>query len=212
MALICVRDRGAGMDADMVDRVFDMFAQAQPSGTPGQAGLGLGLALVRALVELHGGRVEASSEGLGRGSEFRVRLPLAEAPLALERAAPPQPESLASRRVLVVDDNRDLAEGVRLLLGRHGAEVRVAYDGASALAICESWRPTHALMDLSMPGMDGYELARRLRECFREASLRLIAMSGWGQETHRAKAQAAGFDVYLTKPVSLQGLLDALTG
>jgi two-component system CheB/CheR fusion protein len=212
MALICVRDKGVGMDADMVDRVFDMFAQAQASGTPGQAGLGLGLALVRALVELHGGRVEASSEGLGRGSELRVRLPLAEAPPALERAAPPQPESLASRRVLVVDDNRDLAEGVRLLLGRHGAEVRVAYDGASALAICESWRPTHALMDLSMPGMDGYELARRLRECFREASLRLIAMSGWGQETHRARAQAAGFDVYLTKPVSLQGLLDALTG
>jgi len=127
-----------------------------------------------------------------------------------EGAASPQRATLASHRLLVVDDQRDIADSVGLVLRMFGAEVRVVYDGTSALAICESWRPTDVLTDLAMPGMDGFEVAQRLRRRFRGEPLRLMAMSGWGQAEHRARAWAAGFDDYLVKPVSGQSLKAAI--
>jgi CheY-like chemotaxis protein len=127
-----------------------------------------------------------------------------------EPAASPRCPTLASHHLLVVDDQRDIADSMGLVLRLLGAEVRVAYDGASALAICERWRPTDVLTDLAMPGIDGYEVPRRLRRRFRGEPLRLMAMSGWGQEDHRARAQAVGFDHYLVKPVSGQSLKAAI--
>jgi CheY-like chemotaxis protein len=136
-----------------------------------------------------------------------VRLPVAGS----DELAPKLPEGRGtSRRVVVVDDYRELADSIRMLFEVYGVEVRVAYDGASALALCERWWPTHVLIDLSMAGMDGFELARRLRGCFQARPVRLIAISGWAQEECRVKAQAAGFDEYLIKPMSAQSLKAAI--
>jgi PAS domain S-box-containing protein len=208
-ALIALRDNGIGIAPEMLPRVFDLFARAEAGGTSGRDGLGVGLALTRALVELHSGVIDVRSDGLGRGSEFLVRLPLAVDAAEQAQASAPQ-IGLAPRRLLVVDDNRDVADSIRLVFDSLGIEVRVAYDGASALAICESWWPTDVLTDLSMPGIDGYELAQQLRRRLTGTRPRLIAMSGWGGEEHRTKAQVAGFDHYVIKPVNTQSLKAAI--
>jgi anti-sigma regulatory factor (Ser/Thr protein kinase) len=175
-----VQDDGRGIPGEWLNGIFDMFAQAEP-GRGG--GLGIGLTLVRSLVALHGGSVSAHSDGPGRGATFTVALPLYRGVPAQPVAdAPAQTAAMPRRRVLVVDDNRDIAESLGLLLTTLNAEVRVAHDGEKALQLCEDWSPTHVLMDLGMPGMDGYEAARRLRANYSERTLRRVAVSGWGGE------------------------------
>jgi signal transduction histidine kinase/CheY-like chemotaxis protein len=205
-AVVSVRDNGAGIAPDMLRAVFDMFIQAR-NGKNAQGGLGIGLTLVKGIVEQHGGTVTAHSDGPGCGSEFRVTLPWLDQP-AIEVDRPAEtPGPLSSfGRVLVVDDNRDAADTLRDLLELLGAPSSVAYDGASALAIAESWRPAVAILDIGMPGMDGCELAIRLRARPVHAGLVLIALTGWGQDDDRERVARAGFQHHLLKPVSVAAL------
>jgi PAS domain S-box-containing protein len=210
MVAVSVRDTGIGIPEEALGRVFDMFAQAHRAVGRGQGGLGIGLTMVRSLVEMHHGSVEAHSAGSGMGSEFLVRLPpapledaWAESPgLALARPNTP----FAGQRILVVDDNRDAADTLGLLLEADGADVRVVYDGRAALAMAETFMPSSVLLDIGMPGMDGYEVARRLRQDERFASLRIVALTGWGQDSDRRQTRNRGFTHHLTKPVSLEDL------
>jgi PAS domain S-box-containing protein len=210
MVAVSVRDTGIGIPEEALGRVFDMFAQAHRAVGRGQGGLGIGLTMVRSLVEMHHGSVEAHSAGSGMGSEFLVRLPSApledawaERPgLALARPNTP----FAGQRILVVDDNRDAADTLGLLLEADGADVRVVYDGRAALAMAETFMPSSVLLDIGMPGMDGYEVARRLRQDERFASLRIVALTGWGQDSDRRQTRNRGFTHHLTKPVSLEDL------
>jgi CheY-like chemotaxis protein len=210
--LIRVRDDGIGIPKDALSRIFEMFTQLPGSVERSQGGLGIGLTLVRRLVELHGGAVEALSEGAGRGSEFVVRLPLAPAPEDPRQrpgdAGPPAP----GRRILVVDDNRDAAESLGMLLGMVGHEVRVAHDGLEACAAAEEFRPDVVLLDLGLPKLSGYEVARRLREAEGGSDVLLVALTGWGQEEDRRRTREAGFDHHLTKPVELEQLRRLLAG
>jgi CheY-like chemotaxis protein len=205
-----VRDTGIGIPADALPCVFDMFAQAHRSAGRGQGGLGIGLTMVRSLVEMHHGTVEAHSAGPGQGSEFIVRLPLAPAidvaddVPQLGQARPTAP--FHGQRILVVDDNRDAADTLGLLLEADGAEVRVVYDGRAALAAAETFLPTSVLLDIGMPGMDGYEVARRLRQDERFAGVRIVALTGWGQDADRRQTRNRGFSHHLTKPVSIEDL------
>ncbi|CAN7520371.1 PAS domain S-box protein [Massilia sp. LjRoot122] len=209
--VVSVRDSGIGIPAAKLPHVFEMFSQAHRDSARGQAGLGIGLTMVRSLVELHGGSVEARSEGLGQGSEFIVRLPLAEAPQALpQQPGGPAEAPLEGRRILVVDDNGDAAESLALLLESSGAEVRTAREGPAGLALAREFAPHAVLLDLGMPGMDGFEVARRLRAEPRHAGLAIIALTGWGQEEDRRRTRDSGFDQHLTKPVDVGQLLDIL--
>jgi PAS domain S-box-containing protein len=198
---IRVQDNGYGISQERLTGIFDMFSQVEP-GRGG--GLGIGLFLVRSLVTLHGGTVRAESDGLGRGATFTVSLPLCSSvpaqPIPHQAA---QADSMPGCRVLVVDDNLDITESLSLLLTTLKTEVRVAHDGAVALQICKDWSPTHVLMDLGMPGIDGFEAARRLCADHPDRNFRLVALSGWGSEEHRQKARDAGFDQHLVKPVSV---------
>lgn len=215
-AVVSVSDTGVGIPAEMLPRVFDLFAQVDRSLGRAKEGVGIGLALVRSLINLHGGRVEARSEGPGRGSEFIVHLPLVKGrpdDAAKEGASMTTPA--ISRRVLVVDDNHDVADSLVMLLECLGAEVRVAYDGPSALETLIGFAPEIALIDIGMPGMDGYETAKRIRERPQGRDLTLIALTGWGQEEDRRRTREAGFDRHLVKPVNddvLQELLAAPDG
>jgi signal transduction histidine kinase/CheY-like chemotaxis protein len=192
---IHVRDTGHGIRPDDLERVFDRFVQV---GSTNQGGLGIGLALVKALAELQGGRVEAHSEGLGRGAEFRVRLPRAAAPSSEEAAE--KPAAAESRRVLIVDDNRDAADMLGGLIAASGHEVKVAYSGEQALRHAAAFKPHVGLLDIGMADMDGYELAGRLRRDPELVDLFLVAITGWGQEEDQRRSLAAGFDAHLTKP------------
>jgi PAS domain S-box-containing protein len=203
---IRVRDNGIGIPAHMLERVFEPFVQAEDSVVRSQGGLGVGLTLVRTLVTLHGGTVQASSAGAGLGSEFVVRLPIAAAAGA-EIAAKPPPsirrpsgDGREARRVLVVDDNRDAAESLGTLLRLHGHDVQIAHDGPGALAAAGEHQPEVVFLDIGMPGMNGYEVARRLRADFANGFL-LVALTGWGQDADRARSREAGFDYHLVKPV-----------
>jgi CheY-like chemotaxis protein/two-component sensor histidine kinase len=213
--LASVRDTGIGIPLEAQARVFDMFAQVHRAVGRGQGGLGIGLTMVRSLVEMHHGTVEVRSGGNGQGSEFMVRLPLLagageDAPdFGLGRARPNAP--FAGLRILVVDDNRDAADTLGLLLESDGAEVRVVYDGRAALAMAESFLPTSVLLDIGMPGMDGYEVARRLRQDERYKRMRIVALTGWGQDTDRRQTRNRGFSHHLTKPVSVEDLQQVLT-
>jgi CheY-like chemotaxis protein/anti-sigma regulatory factor (Ser/Thr protein kinase) len=207
---IRVQDDGRGIPADRLSDIFEMFAQDEPGRT---GGLGIGLNIVRSLVAMHGGTVRADSEGPGCGATFTVTLPLCH-------GAPQQPTSRKTtatdllpptRRVLVVDDNRAITEVLRLLLTKLKADVRVAHDGAEALRICADWQPTHVLMDLGMPGMDGFEAARRLRASHPDRAFRLVAVTGWGQGKYRQQAREAGFDQYFVKPVGVRELKTILS-
>ena len=208
--VISVRDNGCGISADMLPRVFDLFTQAAGNRGHPHGGLGIGLTLVRSLVDLHGGSVEARSEGPGRGSEFIVRLPLRSAP---EIVALPQggDETVPSRRVLIVDDNRDAADSLGVLLTLHGVETRTAHNGVTALEVLEEFRPAIILLDLGMPGMDGYELARRVRQHPHGRHVTLVALTGWGQERDRRRTAGAGITHHLVKPVDLVVLRQLLS-
>jgi signal transduction histidine kinase/ActR/RegA family two-component response regulator len=205
---LLVRDTGVGLDPHDLDRVFDMFMQV---GGPGSGGLGIGLALVRQIAELHGGRVEARSDGRGRGSEFRVTLPVAAAAASADDAADMDgPESRNACRVLIVDDNVDSATMIGALLEMHGHDVRIAHDAEGALAAAHDFSPGTAVLDIGLPGTNGYELARQLRQDVRTREMRLIALTGWGQDGDRARAREAGFDTHLTKPIEPDVILAAI--
>ena len=205
-AVVRVRDNGIGIAAETMPRLFEMFAQAEESVGRSRGGLGIGLALSRSLVELHGGRIEARSPGRGQGSEFIVRLPAAPSAPALDRRAAAPPSRRPAQRVLVVDDNVDAARTLEAVLRSLGHEVDVAHDGAAALDLARSRRPELVLLDLSMPGMDGLEVARRLRQQPDLQPIRLAAVTGLGHEAARRQSREAGFDAHLVKPLSPQDL------
>ncbi|MET0508359.1 MAG: ATP-binding protein [Burkholderiaceae bacterium] len=201
--LVRVQNTGIGIDAAHLERVFDMYAQVDGSLERPQAGLGLGLSLVKTLVELHGGSVEARSDGAGRGSEFILRLPcLSDGPAVrpVARAAARTP--VARRQVLVVDDNRDAADSLATLLELSGHEVRRAYDGLTAVEIATRLRPDLVLLDIGLPLLNGYEAARRIRQTSGRR-VKLVAVTGWGQEEARQRSSDSGFDEHLVKPVEL---------
>ncbi len=213
-AVFRIRDSGVGIAPEMMTRIWEMFAQVDASSERSRHGLGIGLSLARKLVNLHGGEIEAHSEGLGKGSEFVVHLPLVESrpddvatPVAPaesgEESAVPAP---ASRRILVVDDNTDAAQSLEMLLGVFGHQVEVAHDGTSALQAARSFKPDLVFMDIGMPGMSGYEVA----QCFRgEAAIshvKLIALSGYGTQSDQQRSKEAGFDRHLVKPVDPEAI------
>lgn len=206
-----VRDTGVGIPPEMLGKVFDMFAQVAADSDRSQGGLGLGLTLVKRLVEMHGGTVSAHSDGPGRGSEFVVRLPLSNRePDAPARASRPALAGASGSKVLVADDNADAANSLAKLLRAIGCDVRVVHDGPTALTMARDFRPDVALLDIGMPGMNGHEVARRLRAEGGLNATRLIALTGWGQDEDRKLSQAAGFDDHLVKPVDPVELLAAL--
>jgi len=212
-AFVRVRDDGIGVPGDLLPHVFDLFTQADRSLDRSQGGLGIGLTLARRLVELHGGRVEARSEGPGRGSEFLVVLPRLE--VAADSAASDWPgaggeRAQAGLRILVVEDHADSAEMLAFLLRLEGHEVRVASDGAGALEAARAQRPDVVLCDIGLPGMNGYEVASQLRRDTECADARLIALSGYGQAEDRRRSKEAGFDFHLTKPVEPDALIALL--
>jgi signal transduction histidine kinase/ActR/RegA family two-component response regulator len=206
-ATIRVRDTGVGIEPAKLAGVFDLFMQVEPHGRRAQGGLGIGLTLVKRLTEMHGGSVEARSDGPGRGSEFILRLPLASTSRPMVPAVDPAPvTSTAARRVLVVDDNRDAAESLALLLQKFGATTRVESTGEAALRAVSEFKPTLAIVDIGMPGMDGHEVARRVRARPEFDAVTLVALTGWGQAEDRRLSMQAGFDLHLTKPASFEDL------
>lgn len=209
-----VSDSGVGIPPDRLDSVFDMFVQISGTSRAAQGGLGIGLTLVRSLVELHGGRVMARSPGVNRGTTMTVELPLARAVEAQppSTARPATPQAGQGHRILVVDDNRDAADSLAELLGLLGASASVAYGGEEALAAMRANPPTIAFVDIGMPMLDGYELAGHVRAESTLADTVLVALTGWGQATDRERIMAAGFDHHLIKPADVQqlsALLDA---
>lgn len=208
-AVIRVRDSGVGIDPQMIGAVFEPFVQEHQSLERSQGGLGLGLTIVRSLVELHGGSVEAKSEGKGRGSEFAVRLPLSAAPVAATPQRPSAaPRQLSEdRRVLVVDDNVDAADMLAASLSFVGYRAETAYDGPAALLRAVQLNPDVVILDIGLPVMDGYEVAQRLLATPGLGQVRLVALTGYGQETDREKSKAAGFHEHLVKPIELEQVL-----
>jgi signal transduction histidine kinase/CheY-like chemotaxis protein len=199
-AMLAVRDTGAGIEPDLLPHLFEPFTQADRSLDRSKGGLGLGLSLVKGLVKLHGGEVHASSGGPGRGAEFVVRLPLQPEPAAVSKM-PAAPERDPRRlRVLVVEDNRDTADTLKLLLEWFGYEVTVAYTGPSGVQTAKEWRPDVILCDIGLPGLDGFGVARELRRHPATAKALLIAVTGYGGEEDRLRSREAGFDAHLTKP------------
>jgi two-component system CheB/CheR fusion protein len=209
-AAISVRDDGIGFAPELSERIFDLFVRGMDSGIHASGGLGVGLTLVRRLTEMHGGSVEARSDGHHRGSEFIVRLPIVPqrsflgAVPADDRA--PSPLTAPGWRILVVDDNADAADGLAEYLRGMGHSVRAAYDGGSALEEAERSRPEIVVLDIGMPGLDGYEVGRRLRRDVGLQSSLLVALSGYGQESDRRLSREAGFDHHLVKPIDLAKL------
>jgi signal transduction histidine kinase/ActR/RegA family two-component response regulator len=212
---ISVRDSGEGIAPDVLPRLFEMFSRGDRSSGRGQGGLGIGLAISRRLAEMHGGSIEARSEGRGKGAEFIVRLPVAADQSVGSAGRRPAEDGVAlQKRILVVDDNRDAADSLAMLLRTLGAEVQVAYDGLEGLKAFQAHEPAVVLLDIGMPGMDGYEVVRRLRDRSSGKHVPIVALSGWGQEDDRRRAREAGFDHHLVKPANidaLQGLLRSLS-
>jgi CheY-like chemotaxis protein len=203
-AVVRVRDNGSGMKADLVPRVFDLFTQGERTPDRSQGGLGLGLTLVKRLVEMHGGTVEAGSEGPGKGSEFTVRLPAL--PQGAERPQParvtvPPPAAVQLARALVIDDTPDVAESMAWMLEGLAREVRTVHSGAAALEAAREFGPDMIVCDIGMPGMDGYETCRRLRQLPGLGGAVIAAVSGYGSEEDRRRSKEAGFDRHLVKPI-----------
>jgi len=211
---ILVRDSGSGIAAEELPRLFQMFYQTNHAASPSHGGLGIGLALVSRIVQMHGGSVDATSDGPGSGSEFVVRLPLVELSHVPAPAASAHANSVVvsstRRRILVVDDNEDNAESLALLLRRHGGEVRTAYDGQAALEAAHAFQPDVVLLDIGLPLLDGYSAARAIRERPWGKGITLVAVTGWGQEHDRRLSQEAGFDAHLVKPVDHAALMKLL--
>ena len=208
-----VRDSGVGISPEVLSRVFDLFTQADRSLDRSQGGLGIGLALVQRLVEMHRGTVVAHSTGLGRGAEFTVRLPVLLSPAMHAPPGPTKPVDPTGRewRVLVVDDNEDSADMLARLLARSGHDVRTAYAGPSALDVAAEFLPEAVLLDIGLPGINGYEVARRLRQIPQLGGVKLVAMTGYGQEADIRLAQEAGFDSHQVKPVDFVKVGELLT-
>jgi signal transduction histidine kinase/CheY-like chemotaxis protein len=210
-ATISVRDTGVGISADALPRVFDMFVQEEVGDRRPQVGLGIGLTLVKSLVEMHRGHVDARSEGPGRGSEFVVRLPVSSgAPMPAEQDVLPLRRPRRMTRVLVVDDNEDAAESLGALLRMMGADVRVATDGWTALELFDAFNPAAVFLDLGMPDMDGYEVAHQIRSRPNAKDTVLIALTGWSQDRDRRRTAEAGFNRHLAKPADLETLQSVL--
>jgi CheY-like chemotaxis protein len=221
-AVISVRDNGIGIAPADLGRIFDTFVQLDASKTQAAAGLGLGLALSRSLVTLHGGEIKAHSEGIGKGSEFDVHLPLTQSPAtstatrhaAVREASGPgrdgPAQSKAGRRILVVDDNADATRSLATLLESSGHSVRSCFDGATALETARQWIPDVAFIDLNMPPPDGIELVKTIRQQPWGKSMKLIALTGMGQPADLERTREAGFDEHLTKPASQAELLKAI--
>jgi PAS domain S-box-containing protein len=211
-AFVKVRDNGAGIATEMLDRIFELFIQADRSLDRSQGGLGIGLTLVRRLVEMHGGKIEALSQGIGHGSEFVIRLPVvAEIDLQDSRATSKPGTPVKNLRLVLAEDNRDAAQTMAMLLRKLGHEVNVVHDGGAALQAVGSVKPDVILLDIGLPGLNGYEVAERLRNDPESADLRLIAISGYGQPQDRERSKAAGFQRHLVKPVSPEDLQEALS-
>jgi len=211
-AVVTVEDTGTGIPAEKLESIFEMFTQVDRELEQSRGGLGIGLTLVRRLVQMHGGSVEARSAGEGQGSSFVVRLPLAAAAVsaapdveAADAVPPPQP-----RRILVVDDNRDAAASLAMLLDIDGHQTSTANDGAAALAAIRERRPDLVLLDIGLPLLNGYEVCRRVRAEPWGNEVTLIALTGWGQDEDRERSRAAGFDGHLVKPVDLGALSNLL--
>jgi signal transduction histidine kinase/transcriptional regulator with GAF, ATPase, and Fis domain/ActR/RegA family two-component response regulator len=210
-ACVSIGDTGIGIAPEKLPGVFGMFKQIDRGDPRSQGGLGIGLALARRLARMHDGEIEAQSEGLGRGSTFTVALPLAaSAALPHDRGEHANTTATVRKRVLVVDDNRDAADVTGLLLEAFGADVKVVHGGAAALALLEEWMPQIVLLDLGMPDMDGFEVARRVRDDPRLQTMALVALTGWGQQADIERTRAAGFDRHLVKPASADQLLSLL--
>jgi CheY-like chemotaxis protein/two-component sensor histidine kinase len=211
--VVSVRDGGIGIPREMLPHIFDMFTQADRSLERSRGGLGIGLTLVKRLVDMHGGSVEARSPGPGQGSEFLVRLPLA---ISGPRPGPPPPDdhpppaAPARRRVLVADDNKDAAASLSVMLRILGYETCTAYDGAEALEAAARFRPAVALLDIGMPKTNGYEVARRIRQEPWGKDMVLLAVTGWGQAEDKQRTREAGFDHHLVKPVDPTALAQLL--
>jgi len=209
-AVLRVRDEGVGIAAELLPRIFDLFTQAERSLDRSQGGLGLGLALVRQLVEMHGGRVEVHSS-LGEGSEFLVRLPVVAAPAPLPpTTATEAAQPTESLRVLVVDDNEDAAESLAMLVKGSGHDVRTAYDGPSALQAALQYRPSVVLLDIGLPEMSGYEVAKRIRHEPTLQKVVLVAVTGYGREADRQTSLEAGFNHHLVKPAAFKNVQQIL--
>jgi CheY-like chemotaxis protein len=209
-AVVRVRDEGSGIAPEVLPHIFDLFHQASQGIDREQGGLGIGLTVVRKLVEMHGGTVEARSPGLGQGTEFILRLPvIAEDGRESEQTQAPHGPPVV-RKVLVVDDNLDSAESLAVLLRVAGHEAHIAADGLSALEVFDSFRPNAVVLDIGLPKMDGYAVARELRARYPGARLQLLALTGYGRDEDRARSREAGFDGHLTKPVEFERLLELL--
>jgi CheY-like chemotaxis protein len=209
-----VRDNGVGIRAELLPKIFDLFVQGPRSSDRAEGGLGLGLTLVRNLVQMHGGSVVAMSDGPGQGSTFVVRLPALAVQSTTEPVTGPPPRLPASaspRKVLIVDDNIDAAALLAELCETVGHEVKTAHDGPEALRALEGFAPDVAVLDIGLPVMDGYELARRVREQLGERC-RLVALTGYGQEHDRSRSEEAGFEAHLVKPVDPSRVLALVDG
>jgi CheY-like chemotaxis protein/two-component sensor histidine kinase len=214
-AVLRVKDTGIGIAPEMLPRLFDHFMQVDPAATRSQGGLGIGLMLVKNLVGLHQGSIEAHSDGLGAGSEFVVRLPLAKdagGPLEVQEKAEKPEATYPGRRVLVVDDNVDGAESLATILRYSGHEVWVVHSGPAALELVKTYRPEMIFLDIGMPGMDGYEVARRLRQQMGLEGAVLVALTGWGSQEDRRLSTEAGFDHPLVKPSDPAAIVSLLAG
>ncbi len=208
--VLSIRDQGIGIRSEELPHIFDMFVQMDHSTERSQGGLGIGLTLVKRLIEMHGGTVEARSEGLGRGSEFLVRLPFAVTKSLADEQQPGigdyAKRYLPARRILVVDDNVDAAESMAMMLRLLGHEVSTAHDGVAAIDMVEKLRPEVALLDLGMPKLDGYDAARHIRQQTSGKDVLLVAVTGWGQDEDRRRTKEAGFNLHLVKPIDLAAL------
>jgi PAS domain S-box-containing protein len=210
-AVISVRDTGRGIDPQFLSAIFGMFIQGQDPLNRAGTGMGVGLALARSIVELHHGTIEAVSEGLGKGSEFIIRMPAEARPApAIQDTLHAAPPAVTKRRILVVDDNVDAAHVLASLLMKYGHDVRTAHDGQAAIALSETFQPEFILLDLGMPGMSGLEVARRVRQRKRTPEPLIIAVTGWGKPDDVLRSHDAGFDLHLVKPVEEAQLVQAL--
>jgi signal transduction histidine kinase len=201
-----VRDTGIGIPAELLPRVFEPFTQEEQSADRVQTGLGIGLALVRSLIDLHGGRVQGFSNGRGQGSEFVVHLPMLKETPTMKAKTFPNPGPVSPRRVLVVDDNHDAARSLSMLLKLTGHDVQTAFDGPTALELARTHAPEIILLDIGMPRMDGLEVARRLRQEPNLKDVLLVALTGYGQDQDRRRSLEAGFNVHLVKPIEIDRL------
>jgi CheY-like chemotaxis protein len=210
--IVSIKDNGIGIAAETLPRIFDIFSQDKPALERAQGGLGIGLSLVKGLVELHGGSITARSNGTGQGSEFLVRLPVACESRAGERAPPSDAngQPFCKRRVLIADDSQDSADSLTLLLQLMGHEVATAYDGEQAVEAANARRPEVVLLDIGMPKLNGYEACRRIREQPWGREIYLIALTGWAQEEDRRRTEEAGFNYHIAKPIDLDVFLKLL--